>query len=74
MKELVRRQKVHIAILQETKLKEVFHSTVRELWGRKHVKRVASDASGASGGLLVKWDSRYVNVNNSWVDDFSLSI
>eukprot|EP00268_Persea_americana_P015177 TRINITY_DN16895_c1_g4_i1.p1 TRINITY_DN16895_c1_g4~~TRINITY_DN16895_c1_g4_i1.p1 ORF type:complete len:121 (-),score=21.24 TRINITY_DN16895_c1_g4_i1:157-519(-) len=71
VKELVRRQKVHIAMLQETKLKEVLHSIVRELWGRKHVKWVARDAIGTSGDLLVMWDSQFVDVSNSWVDEIS---
>eukprot|EP00268_Persea_americana_P001437 TRINITY_DN10442_c1_g1_i1.p1 TRINITY_DN10442_c1_g1~~TRINITY_DN10442_c1_g1_i1.p1 ORF type:complete len:115 (-),score=26.44 TRINITY_DN10442_c1_g1_i1:3-347(-) len=73
VKELLRSQKVQIAMLQELKLKGVSDRLVKEIWGRRFVKWVAVDAVGAAGRLLM-WDTRSVSVLNSWKDVFSLPV
>ena len=74
MKDLRRRHKVQVAVLQESKLHEVSDRIVAEIWGRRHVKWVAVDAVGAAGGLLLMWDTRSVTVLDSWHGAFSHSV
>lgn len=64
MKELVRSEKAHLAMLQESKLKGVSNRIMKEIWGKRFVKWVAVDAVGAAGagGLLLLWDTRSVLV------------
>lgn len=34
---------------------------------------MAADADGSSGGILIRWDSRFISVEKCWVDVFSVS-
>lgn len=70
VKELQRRQKVQIALLQETKLKKVSDSIIKEVWGSRFINWVVVDAKGSSGGLLMLWDSRSVSIIKSGKDVF----
>lgn len=69
--ELLRRQKVQIAVpvLQETKLKKVGDSIIKEVWGSRFINWVAVGAVGSSGGVFVLWDNRSVSIINSWKED-----
>lgn len=41
VKEMIKWQKVHITLIQETKLREVNEKTVKEIWGTKFIGWVA---------------------------------
>lgn len=55
VKEPLRRQKVQIEmpVLQETKLKKVSDSIIKEVWGSILINWVSVDAVGSSGGMFV---------------------
>lgn len=74
VKYLVKRQKIQIALLQETKLKHISDATANQLWGKRYVKWVAVDAVGSAGGMMMLSDSHSISVINSWKDVFSLSL
>ena len=74
VKALLRRHKVQLTLLQETRLKEIDDSVIRETWGRKNVHWLAADVDGSSGGILILWDTRFIYVEKCWVDLFSVSI
>jgi exonuclease III len=54
--ELVRREKVELLALQETKVANVDSSFCRSLWGGENVAWRCNPALGKSGGLLILWD------------------
>lgn len=74
VKELIRRQKLQIVMLQETKLNEVSDATVKQIWGKRDVKWAAVDATGSAGGLLTLWGPCSISVITSWEEEFSLSL
>lgn len=51
MKELIRRQKLQIVMLQETKLNEASDSIVKQIWGKRYVKWEGVGALGLAGGM-----------------------
>ena len=66
VKEMIRRQKVQITLIQETKLKEVNEKIVKEILGTRFIGWVAVESVG--------WDSRSVKILKSWRDGFSVSV
>jgi exonuclease III len=56
--ELIRKQKIELMALQETKLGVVDSKLVERLWGGEDVGWRNSIAIGRSGGILTMWDSR----------------
>ena len=48
---MIRRQKVQITLIQETKLKEVNEKIVKEIWGTGFIGWVAVESVGSAGGL-----------------------
>jgi exonuclease III len=56
VRELVRREKIELLALQETKVSNVDHSFCRRLWGGDNVAWRCNPALGRSGGLLILWD------------------
>jgi exonuclease III len=56
VRELVRREKIELLALQETKVGSVDHSFCRRLWGGDNVAWRCNPALGRSGGLLILWD------------------
>jgi exonuclease III len=56
VRELVRREKVELLALQETKVANVDSSFCRSLWGGENVAWRCNPALGRSGGLLILWD------------------
>ena len=51
VKEQIRRQKLQIVMVQETKLNEVSDSIVKQIWGKRYVKWEAVGALGLAGGM-----------------------
>ncbi|XP_058784565.1 uncharacterized protein LOC131659380 [Vicia villosa] len=51
----IQRGRVDLAFLQETKLRDVQHQYVKEMWGDEWVEWSHLEAEGASGGILIMW-------------------
>lgn len=73
IKDILRRNKVRIALIQESKIAEMNDKNVREVWGIRSVQWVALDAVGSTRGILLICDTRYVKMIDSWRGDFSVS-
>ena len=59
IKESVRRNKIDdVLLIQETKLRTVSDSLVKEVWGRSLSYWCCREAVGAAGGIIVMWSSR----------------
>jgi exonuclease III len=56
VRELVRREKIELLALQETKLGSIDHALCCRLWGGDNVAWRSNPALGRSGGLLLLWD------------------
>lgn len=54
--------KVDLVCLQETKIKETTKKLVRSLGGGRFVDWVACNSEGALGGMLIFWDSRFLQI------------
>lgn len=53
VKEMVRKNKVQIAMLQESKISSMFEDEIKEVWGRRHVNWNCLDADGIFWGNSV---------------------
>ena len=60
IKSVLKGWKADIICLQETKLRLISNRIVRSLWGGQFVDWVFLRSNGASGGILLMWDSRVV--------------
>ena len=59
--------------LQETKMGLINRAVIRSLWGGQHVDWSVLGSCGASGGVLVMWDTRVVNKMEEAVGRFLVS-
>ena len=59
--------------LQETKMGLINGAVIRSLWGEQHVDWSYLGSCGASGGVLVMWDTQVVNKMEEAVGRFSVS-
>ena len=59
--------------LQETKMGLINRAVIRSLWGGQHVGKSYLGSCGASGGVLVMWDTRVVNKMEEAMGRFSVS-
>ena len=60
LKAFIKMQRDDVVCLQETKLKEVSNRIIRSLGVGRFLEWVAIKAEGASGGILVFWDTRVI--------------
>ena len=59
--------------LQETKRKETTSEIIRSLPVGRHMDWVAANAEGASGGILILWDKRVLQLIRVEESCFTLS-
>ena len=59
--------------LQETKMGLINRAVICSLWGGQHVDWSYLGSCGASGGVLVMWDTQVVNKMEEAVGRFSVS-
>jgi exonuclease III len=71
---LLRGWKADLVCLQETKVSSISRALVRRVWGGSHVKWCSLEAVGASGGILILWDSRVMEMEDSCIGSYSLSV
>ena len=64
-KAFLKTQRADLVCLQETKLKGITRGLLRSLSVGSFVDWVAVDAIGASGGILIFWDSRMFQLVDS---------
>ena len=65
--------KADLVCVQETKPKGLTHGTIRRLMAGKFVDWVAAKSEGASGGILIFWDSRVLQLVEVEESHYSLS-
>ncbi|XP_042952212.1 uncharacterized protein LOC122289294 [Carya illinoinensis] len=73
VKNLLRDWKADVICLQETKLKPIDRHIIRSLWNCSYAGWTTLDSKGASGGILVMWDKRAVNLVEECIGEFSLA-
>ena len=73
VRNLIRHWKADIVYLQKTKLELITQGIIHSLWGGQHVDWVYFGFVGASGGVLVMWDRRVVEIVEEAVGDFLVS-
>ena len=73
VRNLIRKWGPDVVCLQETKMGLINRAVIRSLWGGQHVNWSYLGSCGASGGVLVMWDTRVVNKIEEVVGRFSVS-
>ena len=58
IKSVVRKQKVDLFCIQETKIQVLANRVVRSLGPERYLDWKALDSCGSTGGVLVCWDKR----------------
>lgn len=74
IKEVVFKEDRNILVLQELKREEVKRRFISSIWKSRFKEWVFLPSMGRSRGILVVWDVRRVNVVESLIGDFSVSI
>lgn len=59
VEDVIRRNKVHLAMIQESKISCISDGIAKELWGSRSVKWLAVDSVGSAGGIILLWDARF---------------
>ena len=73
MKVVIRSQRVDLFCLRETKIQAMSEGLVRSLGTGRFLDWGALDAYGTTGGLLICWDKRTLEVLEMEVGNFSIS-
>lgn len=63
-----------IIILQETKMMQYSSWDIKQICGYKNVGWTLQQSVGNSGGMLILWDRDFLEVSDSLVGDYTLSI
>ena len=72
IKALIKDQNVDLVCLQETKMQEMSERIVRSLGVGRCLDWEAVNSRGASGGVLVFWDNRVLQLLEEEVGTFSV--
>ncbi|XP_058775275.1 uncharacterized protein LOC131649532 [Vicia villosa] len=70
----IQRGRVDVAFIQETKLRNVHHQYVKELWGDEWVEWSHLEAEGSAGGILIMWKKDLFNLIYSFRGDGYLGV
>ena len=73
VRNLIRRWGLDVVCLQETKMGLINRAVIHSLWGGQHVDWSYLGSCGASGRVLVMWDTQVVNKMEEAVGRFSVS-
>jgi hypothetical protein len=71
---LLRDWKVDVICFQDPKLHSLSRNVVRSLWRYNHIDWCSLESSGASGGILIMWDTRMVEKVGKCVGEFTLAV
>ncbi|KAG6663824.1 hypothetical protein CIPAW_02G049700 [Carya illinoinensis] len=70
---MIRKWKVDIVCLQETKLNYIDRGIVRSLWSEVHVDWAYLASNRASGGIVVLWDRRLVERVEEFIGNYTVA-
>ena len=73
IKAFLRKQKVDLLCIQETKFQSMIEGVVRSLGTRRFLDWRALDAFGSAGGILICWDKRSLEILDWEVGQLSIS-
>ena len=73
IKAMIRSQKVDLFCIQEKKIQSMLEGMVRSLGSGRFLDWGAMGAHGATGGILICWDKRTLEVLEMEVGQFSIS-
>ena len=62
-----------IICFQETKMEQIGRAVIRSLWANRFADWAYQESEGASGGILIMWDRRVVEVLNCVKGQYSIS-
>jgi exonuclease III len=62
-----------IICFQETKMEHIGRAVIRSLWSNRFADWAYQESEGASGGILIMWDRRVVEVQNCVKGQYSIS-
>lgn len=68
------REKADLMVLQETKLHSFGWKEALEVGGKRNRSFVHKEAVNSSGGILIAWDKEAIEVMDSRIDSFVVSI
>lgn len=74
VRHLLRGWGANLVCLQETKMEFISRAVIRSLWGGNHVGYQFLGLSGVSGGVLVMWDTRVLEMKEVSIGVFSIAI
>ncbi|KAL5716197.1 hypothetical protein ACHQM5_017921 [Ranunculus cassubicifolius] len=74
LRRLVRKKRPVIVALQETKRGGLDHRVLKQLWGNKPHGWAEVPSIGASGGMVIIWDSLRLQALEILKGDYSLSV
>lgn len=74
MKDVIRKFRANIVLIQESKLNMVSDSAVKEVWGGLPAGWVCCESMRTSGGILVIWNRKVLSKVDQWVGEFSVSV
>ncbi|XP_026444360.1 uncharacterized protein LOC113344647 [Papaver somniferum] len=63
-----------IIMLQETKMMQCTQFDIKQICGYSNVGWTFQQSVGSSGGMLIIWDKYFVEINDSLVGDYTLSV
>lgn len=72
--DIIRSKQISVLVIQETKMGQFSKRVASSLWGRKNFDFVHKEAVGCSGGILVAWDKKLMDVSEVHIDSCSISI
>ncbi|RVW15899.1 hypothetical protein CK203_073125 [Vitis vinifera] len=73
IKALIKKQKVDLVCLQETKIQDMSKGIIRSLGVGRYLEWGAVDSRGAAGGIVVFWDNRVLDLVDIQRGVFSIS-
>ena len=73
IKSIIKKQKVDLFYIQETKIQVMFDRVVSSLGSRRFLEWKALDVFGSAGGILICWDKRSLDLLEWEEGQFSLS-
>lgn len=74
VKDVIRKFRAELVLIQESKLTVVTGSLVKEVWGGSTADWVCRQSVGASGVILVIWNRKIFAKIDQWVGNFSVSV
>lgn len=69
VREIIRKSRVNVCFIQESKLESIFEDLIRKMWYNDNYEFRFSVARGSSGGLISIWDKDVFQVTSDYCVD-----